>query len=313
MNQDLLNQINRVNCGGAGVLGTGTNNCPFNRKRVVAAMFTRAGFEFEEELTIAYIHELQQRGIAVVVSKMVGFADQTAEDSINTYESSRIKTKNGTSPYEYLATFNNGIYNHKALTTLESFGNYDVTYVDEKLNILFTSNGEYVKGFSCGQIAAMPYVGENGNNPAEAKIWWQELYRSEFDQDAAWITADNHDIRLSQLDGVNDAIVQITAIPVNGAESVTFRVKTKADTKDVDLGGLLPANIQLQKNGAAITVATVTQNAETKVYTASFTGALATGEVITLRLNDALFSTGIIKKGGRLYRSNKDSKTVIAS
>jgi hypothetical protein len=112
---DLQAQLNRVNCGAAGILGTGTNNCPFNRKRVIAAIFTTQGFEFEEELSLAYLQELQQRGIAVVLGKVINFTDNTPEDSINTYDTTGIKSVNGKRPYEYMVNFDNGIYFHKAI------------------------------------------------------------------------------------------------------------------------------------------------------------------------------------------------------
>jgi len=68
-------------------------------------------------------------------------------DSINTYDTTGIKSVNGKRPYEYLVNFDNGIYFHKALASLESFGAYDVTYVDEQLNILFTSSTTYSNCF----------------------------------------------------------------------------------------------------------------------------------------------------------------------
>lgn len=305
-------QLNRVNCGAAGVLGTGTANCPFNRKRVIAAIYTQQGFEFEEALSLAYLQELQQKGIAIVLGKVVNFVQQTAEDSINTYDTTGIKSINGKRPYEYMATFDNGLYFHKSLISLESFGAYDVTYVDEALNILFTSTSTSAKGLTCGQIGVMPYEGASGNSPATNRIWWQELYRSEFDQDATWITAANHDIRAVNLDGVNDAVVTFEVVPSDGDLTVQFSVKTKADVKDVNLGGLLPANIELKVGTTTKTVSGITQDTSTKIYTATFTGALAEDDELTLRLNDSTYTTGIILKGGRLYKSNTATATAVA-
>lgn len=310
---DLQAQLNKLNCGAAGVRGTGTNNCPFNRKRVIAAIFTTQGFEFEEALSLTYLQELQQRGVAIVLGKVINFTDNTPEDSINTYDTTGIKSVNGKRPYEYLVNFDNGLYFHKALVSLESFGAYDVTYVDEALNILFTSSTTSAKGFSCGQVAVVPYKGSVGNTPASEGIWWQELYRSEFDQDATWITFANHDIRAVNLDGVNDAIVEFSVVPSDGDTTVQFTVKTKADVKDIDLGGLLSANLELMVDGTEKTLSGApTQNASTKVYTATFTGAIATGDVVTLRLNDDTYTTGIILKGSRLYKSNTASAVAVA-
>lgn len=310
---ELQAQLNRVNCGAAGILGTGTNNCPINRKRVIAAIFTTQGFEFEEALSLAYLQELQQRGVAVVLGKVINFTDNTPEDSINTYDTTGIKSVNGKRPYEYLVNFDNGIYFHKAIDSLTSFGSYDVTYVDEALNIFFTSTSTSAKGLTCGQVAAVPYKGATGNAPASEGLWWQELYRSEFDQDATWITSANHDIRAVNLDGVNDAVVEFSVVPSDGDTTVQFTVKTAADVKNIDLGGLVAANLELLVDGVEKTLTGApTQVASTGVYTATFTGAIATGDVVTLRLNDDTYTTGIILKGARLYKSNTASSTAVA-
>lgn len=310
---ELQAQLNRVNCGAANVLGTGTHNCPFNRKRVIAVMFTTQGFEFEEEMSLAYLQELQQRGVALVLGKVVNFVPATAEDSINTYDTTGIKSINGKRPYEYVATWDNGIYFAKALAALESFGNYDVTYFDEALSILFTSTATSAKGLTCGQIGANPYQGATGNAPSSESAWWQELYRSEFDIDATWITAANHDIRASNLDGVNDMVFEFDAVPSDGDTTIKFTAKTKADMKSVTVGGLLPANVVFTVAGVVKTISTIGDPDANGVYTGTFTGALATGNALELKSNDATYpGVGIILKGGRLYKSNILTATAIA-
>lgn len=305
-------QLNRVNCGAAGVLGTGTNNCPFNRKRVIAAIFTTQGFEFEEALSLAYLQELQQRGIAVVLGKVINFTDNTPEDSINTYDTTGIKSVNGKRPYEYLVNFDNGIYFHKALNSLESFGAYDVTYVDEALSILFTSTSTSAKGITCGQVAVVPYKGATGNAPSSEGLWWQELYRSEFDQDATWVTSAQHDIRAVNLDGVNDAVIEITTVPSNGDDTIFFTVKTAADVKNIDLGGLTEDDLEVTVDGDVVTVDGNPTQSDLGVYAAAINGTISTGNVVTIRLNDSTFTTGIILKGSRLYKSNTASATAVA-
>jgi hypothetical protein len=305
-------QLNKVNCGASGVLGTGTSNCPFNRKRVIATILTTQGFEFEEALSLAYLQELQQRGVAIVLGKVISFADNTPEDSINTYDTTGIKSINGKRPYEYVCTFDNGLYFHKALNSLESFGAYDVTYVDEALNILMTSTSTSVKGLTLGQVGSGKYIGATGNAPSSESLWWQELYRSEFDVDATWVTSANHDIRATNLEGVNDAVVEFAVIPSDGDVTVQFSVKTKADVKDIPLSGLVAGDVEIIIDGVSKTPSGITQNTTTKVWTATFTGAVGTGDVCTVRLNDSDFTTGIILKGGKLYKSNTASATAVA-
>lgn len=303
---ELQAQLNLLNCSASGVKGTGTANCPFNIYRVATLIFTPQGFEFEEAFSIAYLQTLQQAGKAIVLAKIVSVEDLTAADNETTETGSNIITTSGKSPYTYAFVFKNGLYFDKAIRTLESFGAYDVTYLDEKLSIICTSTSTAVKGFTLGQISVNPYKAGNGADAPMSRMWVQEVYRSERDVDATWITQPQHDIRLASLDGINQALVDFAAVPADGATTVTFTVKTDADRKPIDVTGLLVADLVFTKNGTPVAFSIApTQNPTTKVYTGTFVGALAEDDVVTLGLN------GIIKKGNRLYQSGIDTATVV--
>lgn len=309
---ELQAQINRVDCALRGVKGTGTYNCTFNFQRTALLVFTPQGFEYEEAFTVAYLQTLQQQGKAIVLAKITAVEDLTAEDNEVTDAGSGILSTAGKNPYTRVFTFKNGNYFDQAIRTLEKWGSYDVLYLDTSLSLLYTSTETYVKGFTLGMIAVAPIKDGNGADTSMSKLKLQELYRSERDADGSWTVQAQHDIRLASLDGVNDAIFDFTTIPVDGSTTLQFSVKTKADRKDVDLGGILPANIEITVNGVVKTISGITQNTSTKIYTATFTGALVEDDVVTGRLNDSAFTTGIIKKGGRLYKSNTDSVVTLA-
>jgi len=310
---ELQAQINRIDCLLAGVKGTGTYNCSFNFQRTSLLIFTPQGFEYEEAFSLAYIQTLQQQGKAVVLAKCTAVEDLTADDNEVTDTGSNIITTAGKSPYTRAFTFKNGNYFDQAIRTLEGFGTYDVVYLDEKLSLLYTSTETYVKGFAVGMIAVAPIKDGNGADTSMSKLKLQELYRSERDNDGSWTVQAQHDIRLASLDGINDAVVKIETIPVDGATTLVFSVKTKADQKDVDLGGLLVADLELTVNGTVVAfTGAPTQNTTTKRYTGTVAAAFAEDDDLTLRLNNASFTTGIIKKGGRLYKSNTDAVVVLA-
>jgi len=309
---ELQAQINRLNCDAAGVKGTGTYNCSFNFQRTSVLIFTPQGFEYEEAFSIAYLQQLQQEGKAVVLSKVTAVEDLTAEDNEVTDTGSNIITTAGKSPYTRAFTFKNGNYFDQAIRTLESFGNYDVVYLDEKLSFLYTSTETYVKGFTLGMISVAPIKDGNGADTSMSKLKLQELYRSERDQDGSWTVQAQHDVRQASLDGVNDALVKFAAVPAALATTVTFTVKTNADRKPVDFGALAATDLEFTKNGVVVAfTGAPTQNTTTKVYTGTFSGALAADDVVTLRLNASAFTTGIIKKGNRLYKSNTDSAVAV--
>lgn len=310
--------MNKVNCGAAGVLGSGTYNCPFNFERTAAVIYTTTGLEFGAAWSLSYLQTLQQQGNAVVYGKALTIEEMTPEDSINTYDTTGIETINGKRPRKMKIGFDNGIYNYKAADSMRSFGSYDVTYVDESRNILFTASTTRAKGFTLGQIGTVPYKSKTGNAPSSYALTHQELYRSEFDQDAAWVTAAEHDIRLADLDGVNDCTIAFEVAPGATDTTLQFSVKTAADNKNVTLGGLTTSNLLVMKNGSSASMTgSVTQNSSTKVYTLTLSSAVAEDDELELYLYDSAFAAfpsegRIILKGGRLFKSNIATATVTA-
>lgn len=312
---DLLAQIFKIDCSAKGRKGTGTNHCPFNISRVSTLIYTLAGFEFAEKFSLAYIQTLQQEGNAVVITKCVATDPRTAQDNIETEAGSNVKSTAGKSPREFGFKFKSGLYNYQALSSLAGFGLWDVTYLDDKLNIICTSTETAVKGFTTGQVDTEPYMGSDGAVSASYIMWLQELYRPEFDFDATWVVKENHDIRLASLDGVNDALVSIAAAdaPASGDLTVEFSVVNTADRKAVSFTSLLLADVEFTKNGTVVAfTGAPTFNTSTGKFTGTLAVALAENDKITLRLNNAAFTTGIIKKGNRLFVSNKLAVTVTA-
>lgn len=311
MSAELLAQIFRLNCAAGGVKATGTYHCPFNINRIATLVFTPTGFEFEEEMSITYLQTLQQQGNAVVLLKSTGTERRTAGDNIVTETGSNIKTVAGKSPREFGFVFKNGLYNDKKMRELESFGKWDVTYIDVDLSIIFTSTATTAKGFACGQIAVEPYMEANGAETAKSILWLQELYISEFNVDATWITQPYHDIRLASLDGVNQMTINFETIPSGGDTTIVFSLKNASGQK-VDMG-LLAADVEFVKAGTVVAFNAVPTYSAT---TGNVTGTIATGVVedqaLSLRLNQSGFTTGIIKKGSRLYVSNTDNAVVVA-
>jgi len=316
ISQGLLDQIYKINCGQSGIKGTGTHNCPFNIKLISTIILLPQGTLLEEAFSLAYMQTLQQEGKAVVLSKVVAVEDLTAADNQTTDAGTNIITTTGKSPRTFAFTFRNGLYFDMAMATLESFGSYDVIYLDSANSIIFNTSGEglntIVKGFTVGQFGKDAYKQVIGADNAFTRIWLQELYRDEFDMEAGWAVASEHNIRNASLDGVNDAKVVFEVIPGATDTTVIFSVKTAADKKSIDLGGLLPADLQLTKDGVVVAFSTITQDTTTLNYTGAVASALTAGQVLTLRLNNVAFTTGIIKKGNRLYKSNTTRVTVVA-
>ena len=124
--------LNIVNCSAAEARGTGLAGCKIDRQRVVALGLVPKGYKFDEnkEWNQAYILELQQKGILIILQGVTTFVDNTPEHNINTSAGSGIKRVMGKMPYEFLATFENGVAFSKALNTLDGHGNFDLVLLD---------------------------------------------------------------------------------------------------------------------------------------------------------------------------------------
>jgi len=80
----LQTQINAIDCGSKGNLGTGLAGCRIDRKRVTALGLLQKGFKFSEEITKDYMRTLQQEGKLIILQGVVSFEDATADDNIIT-------------------------------------------------------------------------------------------------------------------------------------------------------------------------------------------------------------------------------------
>lgn len=299
----LEQQINKVDCSGNGVLGTGLAGCRTDRKRVTALGLLRKGFVFAAEITKDYMRNLQQGGTLIMLQGVVSFADNTADDNIITREGSGIKVVAGKNPYEYTATFDNGINFHKALTSLSSYEAYDLILFDVD-NTLFgtTPKTGGLKGLTLGMFENGKYMGSNGTDAASQTVAFQCINRIEWDSYAGWITNDSLDFLYGELTGINDVLITVDPVV---ALSTTIVLSAFLMDKTHSVEGLLVANFLVKRNGAVIVPSAVAYNTSTQKYTLTVTANTA-ADVIDVSLNGTILTTLDI-----LYKSN--TATVIVT
>jgi len=300
----LEEQINKVDCSGAGVIGTGLAGCRIDRKRVTALGLLKKGFVFAEEITKAYLRELQQDGTLIMLQGVVSFADNTADDNIITREGSGIKVVAGKNPYEYTATFDNGINFHKALTSLSSYEAYDLILFDVD-NTMFgtTPKTGGLKGLTLGMFENGKYMGSNGTDAASQTVAFQCINRIELDLYAGWITNDFLDFVYTELTGINEVLVTVAPI-VTASTTITVDAYLLDKTHSVD--GLLTGDFELTRNGAVL-AQTVVQNPTTKKYLFTVT-ANTTADIVTVRIKNTILTPLDV-----LYKSNTATAVVTAS
>jgi len=298
----LEDQINKVDCGAAGVLGTGTEGCQIDQDRVEALGLLPKGFKFTEEITLDYLRELQQEGKLIMLQGVVSYTDATADNNIITREGTGIKKKTGTNPYEKVVTFDNGINFATALTYLDSYNQYDIIEFDKNNTIWMTrTKANEPKGFTLGMFDPGKYMGANGVDASSKTVTFQKIRRDEWDKYVTFVTNEQWDGSYDELQGVNE--VKVTVDPISAGTSIAVSAFLLDGTHPVE--GLLFGNFTVTKNGVASNPTVEVYSSTTKKYTLTVPTLVAT-DVVTVSLNGIILTTL-----GTLYKSNTAKAVVI--
>lgn len=297
----LETQVNKIDCGANGVLGTGLAGCRIDRKRVTALGLLQKGTKFTTDINKASLRALQQAGKLIMLQGVVSFTDNTAEDNIVTRAGSGIKVVAGKNPYEYAVEFDNGINFHKAATSLSGYGDYDLIMfdVDNSMFLTETKSGQF-KGYTMGMFENGKYMGSNGTDASSQIITLQLIDRAEIDSRMSYITSDNLDFSYDELTGTNQ--VEINIDPLTVGSTISTSAFLLDGTHPVE--GLLPADFKVTVNGANVVPSLATYNAVSKKYILTVT-ALTAGAVVTVSLNGVILTLNDI-----LFKSNTSTAIV---
>jgi len=308
----LINVIlNRVSCGAAELMGTGSRFCKFDLKVPTTLVLLQKGFRIppETDFNLEYIQELAQTGVAIIIPGVKSMTNNTPENTYTTYEATGIQNLNLKAPYMWVFTFNSGLYFHKALNKLESSNSYDILLFDTAGNMLGAEDGQgNLRGLSLELFSVGAYVIGNENSETVTV----QVSRSNFDNNAAWITAENLDFTADQdLDGYNDTTMTLTA-PATGATSLVFTIDATANNKPVGLQGLTLADLLFTENGATITATNLVPTVGTEGRYTVTIPEVTTGDVITGRLYDSTLNANIILlDSAGMYKSNVATTVVL--
>lgn len=296
--------INTVNCGANGVLGTGLAGCRIDRKRVTALGLLQKGYVLDQEINKDYLRSLQEAGTLIMLQGVVSFEDATADDNIITRAGSGIKVVAGKNPYEHTVTFDNGINFHKALTSLSGYGDYDLILFDVDNSMFFTvTKSGNPKGFTLGMFENGKYMGANGTDASSQTITLQLIERAEIDERMSWKTSEFLDFSYGELTGVNEVLVTVDPI-VTASLAIVVSAFLLDKTHPVE--GLLVGDFSILRNGVAIVPSAVAYSAVTKKYTLTVS-ANTTADIVEVSLNDIVLTLADV-----LYKSNTATVVVTA-
>jgi hypothetical protein len=298
-------QINTVDCSQSGVKGTGLAGCKKDRKLVTALGLVQKGYKFNAVIDKTYMRQLQKEGKLIMLQGVVSFEDNTADDNIITRAGSGIKVIAGKNPYEYTATFDNGINFHKALTSLSGFNAYDLILfdVDNTMFLTITKANE-PKGYTLGMFESGKYMGANGTDASSQSVVLQLTERAEFDDRASWVENSKLDFSYGELTGVNDVILTVDKI-ITASTSIVVSAFLLDKIHPVE--GLLVADFAITRNGTAIVPSAITYNSTTKKYTLTVTSN-TTADIVTVDLKDTILTPADV-----LYKSYVKTVVVTAT
>lgn len=300
--------LNTITCGASDVLGTGLKGCrPFFQK-VTAIWLTPAGFEYDSTLALDedYVSSLKAAGNLIVIRGVRTFTDNSGEDNIDELEDGT-KQVARLGLYEFALAFVNGLFFHSALHSLNSFGNYDITFIDRDGSILGTkaSSGQ-MKGLTAGMVQGMKFSWATDTQGQREGLGVQLLERDELDSDFLLIQGSQLGFNPNKIEGINEVNLEWSVAPINAATTVTVKATRKQD--GAPFTGLPAANWLFKNNGVS-EVVTGDDSAVAGTYVL-VNAALSTNDIIEL----SMFDTGniaVVTIVNDQYKSNTLTATTV--
>ena len=300
---------NLVLCGLSAVLGTGTKGCKQFLKKATALWFVPDGFEFDgaETLDETYIKLLQAQGNLIALKGAKTFTDNSSEDVIETLEDGT-KQVATLGMYEFALTFINGMAFHAALHSLNSFGSYNVLFIDRDGNILGTKSASgNLKGFSLNMLQGMKLSFPSDSVGQKEGIGFQMSTRRELDSDYIYISADQLNGFQPQLvDGINEVVLAYDSVPADAGTTIVVKATLKQNQNVFT--GALTTDFLILKDGVTESQTVVEAPSGTYTFTVA---ALSANEAIVTQLYDSANTRAIVALDDDLYKSNAAATVVV--
>lgn len=305
----LLNTIyNLVECGANAVLGTGTKGCKQTLKKAFSLWLTPSGFKLDGTQTLneTYVQLLQAQGNLIILKGLTTFTDNSGEDIIETLEDgTELVATLGL--YKFAVVFIKGLGFHAALHSLNSFGSYDMMFVDRDGNILGTkaSDGS-LKGFSVGMLQGSRLSFPSDATGQKEGIMFQLSNRAELDTNYVYVQQQQlGDYEPQNTDGINE--VELTmAVPADAATTIVVTAKSK-NNQNAWIGGLT-GDFQLKRDGVVESQSVVESPNGTYTFTVA---AIAAAETWTAELYDTANTRSVILKDVDLYKSAIETQIAV--
>jgi len=298
--------LNVIECGASNVLGTGLKGCKTFFKKTTSIWVFPAGFELDstEEFGETYINQLKAEGNLIVLKGVRTFTDNSGDNNVEELEDgTKQVTRLGL--YEFAAKFVNGLYFHAALSSLSSFGNYDVAFVDRDGNILGTKSaaGKF-KGFSVGMLQSDRLEFATDSVGQKEGIMFQLLERAELDDDFIFIQRSQLSYNPNKVEGVNEIEL---SYPSGLAAGTSLTVKAVLKTDGSAFAGLPASNWAVSVDGAVETP-TGDDSAVDGTYVLTI-GSVTAGSIVAVETVDG--NNKVVTVDGYQYKASPKTVVVV--
>ncbi|AKG94195.1 hypothetical protein AVT43_gp21 [Polaribacter phage P12002L] len=299
---------NLVNCGVGVDLGTGSKGCEAVLKATTSLWLTPKGSKFDKtkEFTQEYIAELQAERKLIVLSGIKEFTTNKEENVKETDADGTISvTRKGL--YAFNVKFKKGFSYQAALSSLDSFGAYDVLFVDQDGNVLGTvANDESLKGITTGMIDADGIGFATFSTSMMQGFTFQFLDPSEVDSDYFFISNKELDWKPQKQEGVNEVVLSYASTPADSGTTITVKAKLKQGGKPFT--GAAFGDFIVKING--VTSNPTASSEVDGVYTLTIS-SISTNDVITVALYDNANNRSGISVDEDIFKSATISATVV--
>lgn len=307
----LLNQLNRVVCGAAGFIGSGTKGCKLDPSNIAAFILLPIATSISEELTRELVLEMQKKGSLIVLPNAYNVEWNSEENITSESPTQGIQSLVREGKYSFTAEFDNGVQFQKVLSSLAGQGRWDVLLVDDADNIWGTEGRDgSLRGFRTSMVAHNPYTFLAGTEGAKTSLTVQLARPREFNQSVAVITAESLDFYPSDLDGANEVVLTIVNSSVGALE-----VRTVLMDNDTFVEGLTADDFLVKANGATVDATNVAAKPETKSYTVTAVG-ISADDIVEIKLYDSASNSPVIAVGASpdevLYQSREVTGVITA-
>lgn len=251
---------------------------------------TRTAFE---ALELADFVELIQTGVWEPVLGTKGFTDNTPDTTTEEYSGGSMSAvRNGKPLYQF--DYNKGIAFHKALSSKNSFQEYDIILVDssDTMVLALSPDGLRVTGLSASMVNTATYRPTAGDTSANTSLTIQLDNEIQFNNRMAIYTAEQSGV------SPNTEFIAIANVNITGTATAGDPILvtvTSGQNTIYGVAGLLAGDFRIVNTAtnAVLAITTVANGTNVGDYVITPTVALTLGQTITVQTYDSALSVGV--------------------